>query len=377
MSSGPVRARRVAYLLTQDRGGPVDVTVELALALSQEPGWEVRLFGPRPARGAERVARLHTEVLVGGKGAAGAIRRARRRILAWQPDVVHAQDRRSGLVCAGAAWGPLWRGRPRAVVHTYHGVPDDVSEPWFRGGRVDGPSRYTRTVLAADALVARAVTRTVVPASSMGRFLRERLRVPADRVVHIDNGLPLPPATVPRGPVRRLLFVGLLVRRKGVHVLLEAMAGAALPPDVTLQIAGDGPERAALEALAERSGLHGRVEFLGFRTDVPALLAAADAFVLPSAMEQQPLVLIEALGAGKPVVATDVGGVAEMVAGAGILVPAGDAAALGRALEQLTTGQDAVQWGGRAATVARERYSVETARDRHLALYTELLGEKS
>jgi glycosyltransferase involved in cell wall biosynthesis len=377
MSSGPAPTRRLAYLLTQDRGGPVDVTVELALAASRVPGWEVRLFGPRPARGAEQVAHLHTEVLVEGKGAAGAIRRARRQLSAWRPDVLHAQDRRSGLVCAGATWGPPRAGRPGVVVHTYHGVPDDVTQAWFQGGRGGGPSRYTRTVLAADALVARAVTRTVVPASSMARFLRQRLRVPADRLVHIDNGMPLPPAAVPRGPVRRLLFVGLLVRRKGVHVLLEAMARAALPPDVTLQVAGDGPERAALEALAAGSRLRGRVEFLGFRADVPALLAGADAFVLPSAMEQQPLVLIEALGAGKPVVATDVGGVAEMVTGAGIVVPPGDAAALARALEQLTTADDATPWGARAAAIARERFSVGTALHRHLTLYTELLGESS
>jgi glycosyltransferase involved in cell wall biosynthesis len=377
MNSGPARTRRLAYLLTQDRGGPVDVTVELALAASRLPGWEVRVFGPRPARGADRVAHLHTEVLVEGKGAAGAIRRARRQLFAWRPDVVHAQDRRSGLVCAGATWGSRRGGRPGVVVHSYHGVPDDVTQSWFQGGRGGGPSRYTRTVLGADALVARAVTRTVVPASSMGRFLRERLRVPADRVVHIDNGMPLPPASVPRGPVRRLLFVGLLVRRKGVHLLLEAMARAALPPDVTLQVAGDGPERAGLEALAAGSGLRGRVEFLGFRTDVPALLAGADAFVLPSAMEQQPLVLIEALGAGKPVVATDVGGVAEMVAGAGIVVPPGEPAALARALEELTTVGDAAQWGTRAAAIARERFSVGTALDRHLALYTDLLGKNS
>jgi glycosyltransferase involved in cell wall biosynthesis len=170
------------------------------------------------------------------------------------------------------------------------------------------------------------------------------------------------------------LFVGLLVRRKGVHVLLEAMAGAALPPDVTLQVAGDGPERADLEASASRLGLQDRVTFLGFRSDVPRLLAESDAFVLPSAMEQQPLVLIEALGAGKPVVATDVGGVAEMVAGAGILVPPGDAPALSRALQELTTGDQAARWGERGAAVARERFSVEATGERHLALYETLLG---
>ncbi len=374
MTSGAAGVRRVAYLLTQDRGGPVDVTVELALAMSEAPGWEVRVFGPPPVRGAERIAHVHTEVQVGGKGAVGAIHRARRQVTAWGPDVLHAQDRRSGLVSAGAAWGPSRTGRPQAVVHTYHGVPDDVTEPWFRGDGGSGPSRYTRTVLAADAVVARTVTRTVVPASSMGRFLRDRLRVPADRVVHLDNGLPLPAASIPTGPVRRLLFVGLLVRRKGVHVLLEALAEAALPPDVTLTVAGDGPERADLEATAARLGLRDRVSFLGFRSDVPQLLAEADAFVLPSAMEQQPLVLIEALGAGKPVVATDVGGVAEMVAGAGTVVPPGDAAALGRALEELVTGGQAARWGERGAAVARARYSVEVARDRHLALYESLLA---
>ncbi|SFO77087.1 Glycosyltransferase involved in cell wall bisynthesis [Geodermatophilus dictyosporus] len=377
MSSGPTEARRLAFLLTQDRGGPVDVTVELALALSQVPGWTVQVFGPRPARGAERIAALHTEVLVEGKGALDAILRARRQVGAWRPDVVHAQDRRSGLVCAGAAWGPQRAGRPRAVVHSYHGVPDDVTEPWFRGVGGPPPSRYTRTVLAADAVVARTVTRTVVPAASMGRFLQQRLRVPAHRVVHIDNGLPLPPASVPAGPVRRLLFVGLLVRRKGVHLLLEAMARAALPPDVVLQVAGDGPERADLEATASRLGLQGRVTFLGFRTDVPRLLGEADAFVLPSAMEQQPLVLIEALGAGKPVVATDVGGVADMVTGAGTVVPPGDVTALARALEELTTGDRAVDWGRRAAVLARERFSVEVARDAHLALYEDLLANGS
>jgi glycosyltransferase involved in cell wall biosynthesis len=143
-----------------------------------------------------------------------------------------------------------------------------------------------------------------------------------------------------------------------------------------LQVAGDGPERTELEALASTSGLRGRVEFLGFRTDVPALLAGADAFVLPSAMEQQPLVLIEALGAGKPVVATDVGGVAEMVPGAGLLVPPGDVPALAHALEELTTGERAADWGRRAAALARQRFSVEVARDAHLALYGDLLGRR-
>jgi len=368
--------RRVAYLLTQDRGGPVDLAVELAAGVARLPGWDVRLFGPVPARGAERIADLHTEVTVAAKAAVGAIRSARRELLAWRPDVVHAQDRRSGLVCAGLGWGPSRLDRP-AVVHTYHGVPDDVTEDWFRGERgAPGPSRSTRVVLAADAVVARSVGRTVAPAEAMATFLRRRLRVPARRVVHVDNGLPLPPAAVTTGPVRRLLFVGLLVRRKGVHVLLDALAAGGLPPDVRLRVAGDGPERDALEAQARTLGLSDRVEFLGFRADVPQLLADADAFVLPSAMEQQPLVLIEAMGAGKPVVATDVGGVRDMVRDAGLVVPPDDPAALGAALRELTTCGHAGTWGERAAAHARARFSVERARDRHIALYEELLAHR-
>lgn len=372
--SGSEDGRRVAFVLTQDRGGPVDVTVELAAAVNRLPGWEARVFGPTPARGAERIADLHTEIRVESKGAAGALRAARGTVLDWQPNVVHGQDRRSGLICSTLHVGRS-AGRRPVVVHTYHGVPDDVAEPWFRGSSRGGPSTYTRAVLAADALLARRMARTVVPASTMGRFLQQRLHVPVGRVVHIDNGMPLPPAAPPSGPVRKLLFVGLLVKRKGVHTLLAAMSGAVLPPGVVLRIVGDGPERAALEAQASDLRLDERVEFLGFRSDVPDLLVEADAFVLPSEMEQQPLVLIEAMGAGKPIVATDVGGVAEMVGDAGLVVQPGDPAALGRTLAELTSRTTVREMGDRAATRARDRFSVERARDAHCALYESLLLE--
>lgn len=375
MTNSSAALRRVAFVLTQDRGGPVDVTVQLAAAVHETGSWEVRVFGPPPARDHDLVAGLHSDYRVEGKAAIGAIKAMREAIRAWRPSIVHAQDRRSGLVCAGLH-APRSSSRPMAVVHTYHGVPDDVSEPWFRSGTGPSPSAYTRAVLAADSLVARAVSRTVVPSASMGRFLTDRLRVPAARVVHVDNGLRLPPANVPNGPVRRLLFVGLLVRRKGVHLLLDAMAAAALPEDVTLQVAGDGPERDALAAQAARLGLQSRVHMLGFRPDVPELLHRADAFVLPSLMEQQPLVLIEALGAGKPVIATDVGGVRDMVSDVGLLVPPADASALAAALERLTASDDASALGASAADLARRRFTVGLAAQRHQALYEQLLAHE-
>ena len=86
---------RIAYLLTQDRGGPVDVTVRLAATLAAD-GHDVRVFGPVPARGASLLDGLHEELAVSDKEDFAAAGRARAAIRAWRPDVVHAQDRRAG-----------------------------------------------------------------------------------------------------------------------------------------------------------------------------------------------------------------------------------------------------------------------------------------
>jgi glycosyltransferase involved in cell wall biosynthesis len=365
------RRMRIAYLLTQDRGGPVDTTVGLAGALLATGEADVRVFGPVPSRGGTSIAAHHEPVLVARKGDLRAARAARAAVHAWRPDLVHAQDRRAGLVCA--------RLRARyPVVHTYHGVPDDVTEPWFRGAPgAPGPSLYTRAVLAADAVVARTVTRTVVPAGAMGEFLRRRLLAPADRLAHIDNAVHLPDARPPAGPVRRLVFVGLLVARKGLLPLLDALAvPGVMPPDATLTVIGDGPQRAAAEQSARRAALAGRVRFLGFRTDVPALLCEHDALVLPSTMEQQPLVVAEAMAAGKPVVATDTGGVADMLdvpGAAGRLVRPGDVAGLAARLRELFADPDPARTGHLLAARARERFAPEVSARRHLQLYRELL----
>ncbi|QKV78839.1 glycosyltransferase family 4 protein [Amycolatopsis sp. Hca4] len=363
---------RIAYLLTQDRGGPVDVTVRLAATLAAD-GHDVRVFGPVPARDASLLDGLHEEIAVADKEDLAAAGRARAALRAWRPDVVHAQDRRSGLVIAGLRFGP----RP-ALVQTYHGVPDDVAEPWFRGSRgAAGPSAYTRTVLAADAVVARVLDRTVVPAEAMGAFLRRRLRVPSGRLAHIDNCVSPASPTPPRGPVRHLVFAGLLVERKGILDLLAALSlPGVLPLDARLTVAGDGPERAAAERVAQQPPLAGRVTFLGFRPDVPALLAAADALVLPSTMEQQPLVVAEAMAAGKPVLATATGGVPAMLDvpdAPTFLSPPGDVPALADRLRALFAEPDPGRLGRLLAERAHERYRPEACARRHLDLYHQLM----
>ncbi|UJW31210.1 glycosyltransferase family 4 protein [Saccharothrix sp. AJ9571] len=369
------RRPRIAYLLTQDRGGPVDLTVRLATALTEADAAEVRVFGPPPARGADLLNGNFEEISVPRKGDLAAGRRARAVLHAWRPDVVHAQDRRAGLVSASL---PRRQGGPTAVVHTYHGVPDDVSEEWFRGEpSARPPSPYTKVVLAADAVVARAVRHTLVPAAAMGDFLHTRLRVPAKRLRHIDNCVEPLPCLPPVGPVRHLLFVGLLVERKGVLDLLRALATpGTMPADARLTIVGDGPQRADVERAAAQPPLAGRVDVLGFRSDVPAQLAAADALVLPSTMEQQPLVVAEAMMAGKPVLATDTGGVADMLDAPGAtryLAAPGDVPDLATRLRELFADPDPARTGHALAKAARAKFDPAVCARRHLELYRSVL----
>ncbi|RBO53186.1 colanic acid biosynthesis glycosyltransferase WcaL [Rhodovulum sp. BSW8] len=144
------------------------------------------------------------------------------------------------------------------------------------------------------------------------------------------------PATGPV-PARELLFVGRLAAVKGVPLLLEAMARLrAEHPGARLTLIGDGPERARIEAEAARLGLGDRVVFAGYRSqdEVAGALARSDLFVLPSFAEGVPVVLMEAMAAGLPVIATRIAGIPELVEDgvSGRVVDPGSAAALTAAI---------------------------------------------
>jgi hypothetical protein len=133
-----------------------------------------------------------------------------------------------------------------------------------------------------------------------------------------------------------VLTLAQLMHRKGIDVLLRAMAEIH-EPRPTLLVAGDGPEAASLRALAGTLRLGERVRFLGRRGDAGDLLAACDAFCLPSRAEGMGVAALEALGASRPVVATCVGGLGELIVDGecGLLVPAEDPAALAAAIVRL------------------------------------------
>ena len=178
-------------------------------------------------------------------------------------------------------------------------------------------------------------------ARSQGMLFADQAHWPRMHVVHcgVDPAL-YAGAPRPAGAAPTLLFVGRLAAIKGLAVLLEAVA-ALRPrhPDLRLALVGDGPDRTALAAQAARLGIADAVEFTGYlsQTAVAARLAEADVFVLPSFAEGVPVVLMEALAAGRPVVATRVAGVAELVEDgvAGFLIPPGDPAPLADRLQRL------------------------------------------
>jgi glycosyltransferase involved in cell wall biosynthesis len=174
-----------------------------------------------------------------------------------------------------------------------------------------------------------------------------------------------------------LLCVSGLYARKGIYILLDAFEDLAdVHLDVHLYFAGEGPERAELEKRGIESRHAERIHVLGYRSDIPSLLQAADVFILPSLAESFGLVLLEAREYGLPIVGTTVGGIPQVLdyGACGLLVPPGDMHQLSRAISLLLTSDDL-----RLGLAARARdglaeYSVQEHERRIRAVYNDLLA---
>jgi len=246
-------------------------------------------------------------------------------------------------------WAGRLAGVPRIVyrVGGVHRIPG-------------GPSGWKHRVT-----LMRLVDCIVANSSAVVDHLRASVpELPPERIRLVLNGVHF--VSAPPAPLRRELglaegdmlavSVGGLERRKGYDLLIDALAQAD-DPALHLAIAGEGGERATLTSQAEAQGVAGRVHFLGQRGDVPAVLAAADLFVLASRGEGFPVALLEAMAAGTPAIASDVGGVREALGpregrhAAGWIVPPVNPAALAAALRGLSAGMRA----GSPGVVARVR----------------------
>jgi glycosyltransferase involved in cell wall biosynthesis len=332
------------------RGATVHVYGPATTGLAPRPGWhfsEVDIAGqPRPTRDVAAVLRL-------------------RRLLARdRPDVLHAHGLRAGALAALAM-----PGTPRiALAVTVHNAPP-------------GAAPAAAVYAGLELIVARRADAVLTVSGDLdGRLRRLGARLAGRALVPAPAAASASPAEIAvlrrelagAGPGERQIVagVGRLAAQKGFGTLIQAAARwqrrAVVP---LLLIAGEGPLGAELRHQAATAGV--AVRFLGPRRDVPALLAAADVVVVPSIWEGQPLIVQEALRAGRPLVATRVGGIAELTGDdAALLVPPGDPGALAAAVTRLLDDPAAA---ARLAAAARARAALlpsETAAvDQVLSLY--------
>lgn len=327
----------------QDISGVGEQVLQLAAGLRQS-GWDVEVLGRGPGQ------------VAGPKGlfplfAAPAVARALWR---FRPHVVQVHESDGGLAALlVAALAPLCRPRPLLVALLQVSYVEELRavRPLASEGRVLGvPGAVERRFRWAKAplqillglLTARSADLVLAPSAATAGELRRDYRVEEVEVVpNVTGGLPVaaPPAPDASPPEPGyLLFVGRLRIRKGVEVLLEALRGL---PGARLLIAGDGEHREALERKAAELGLGPAAVLLGRceAARVRGLLAGAAALVVPSTYEGMPLVVLEAMEAGLPVVASRVSGIPEVVVDGetGWLVPPEDPRRLREALSEVLT----------------------------------------
>jgi glycosyltransferase involved in cell wall biosynthesis len=346
--------------------GPAATGAGLSQAGAQ-PDWDVSVVDiadrPRPARDLAAAARV-------------------RRLLARDsPDVLHAHGLRAGALAALALAGP---GAPRTTLAvTVHNAPPAAGPAaavyagleWIVARRADAvltvsgdlASRMRRrgARLAGRALV----PAPAAPAASAAEIAALRREFAGGESGGSESRRGESGGREPGGP-QIVLGLGRLATQKGFGTLIQAAARWQRRPVVPLVvIAGDGPLDAELRRQAGTAGV--AIRFLGPRRDVPALLGAADVVVVPSAWEGQPLVVQEALRAGRPLVATRVGGIADLTGDHGaVLVPPGDPVALASAVTRILDDPQAAAGLAAAARARAGWLPTETAAvDQALGVY--------
>ena len=249
---------------------------------------------------------------------------------------------------------------------------------------------FTARHIYAIRLIGFLVDKVTVVSDHVKDLVLRREKLKPEKVVTIYNGVDIADLQCQVNKEKKREEIGLdtggpvlgcvasLHARKGHRYLIQALGGAVQTyPDLSLLLIGDGAERAEIEKQVQALDLARQVKFLGRRSDVPELLELMDIFVLPSLEEGMSNALLEAAAKGKPVVATDVGGNAEMVVHAetGLVVPARDVDALRDAiLALLRDRQKASAMGEKGRERMLRFFSLKNIIEQNQALYRELLG---
>jgi glycosyltransferase involved in cell wall biosynthesis len=385
-AQGPADTRVVRVFSRLNIGGP-SVHVLLLTAGLREKGYQTRLIVGREAPSEGNLLEMAREMGIDVEQLDGLGREIRpfsdlltlgrlyRAMRATRPAIVHTHTAKAGVLGRLAA---RLAGVP-IVVHTYHG---HVLRGYF------GPLK-TAFFRRLEGLLNRITDVPITVSSALRDELAAMGIAPRDKIRVVPLGLDLERFTRPRarGVLRAVCgagedeplvgVVGRLVPIKDVDTFLRAAAHVVRSvPGARFAIVGDGELRPALERTAAGLGLGARVTFVGWRQDLEAIYADLDVVVNSSLNEGTPVALIEAMAAGRPVVATAVGGTPDLLGNGerGALVPAGDPAALGDAIVSVLRGGAEAAFRARAA---REYVLGHHSVDRLLrdidALYRELL----
>lgn len=301
---------------------------------------------------------------------------ARIRRLTRGADVVHAHGLRAGGLTALA----LTRAVPAALRTTTPPLIVTLHNAVIAGGVIGAAYATLERIVARGAAEILAVSPDLEERMrSLGAEAVGRALVPAPPRRRSEDTAAQAKLRAELGAVERPLIavVARLAEQKGLPTLLDASAGwARRTPAPLVAVAGDGPLEAPLRARIEAETLP--VRLLGRRSDVPELLAAADVAVVSSVWEGQPLIVQEVLRAGRPLVATRVGGIPGMVGDAAVLVPSGDEAALEAAVTRILDNPEfAERLASSASRQALRLPTEEDALDQLTQVYARATGTTS
>ncbi|MBI4434142.1 glycosyltransferase [Candidatus Uhrbacteria bacterium] len=354
---------RIVHILTSfDVGGAEQLVLELCRRLPGDrfSAEVVAVVRGGPLEEEFRAAGIPTLVIgKTTKWGLDTIRRLQAHLETRRPDIVHTH------LFGGDTWGRVaaLRAGIRCLVSTEHNVNVDEGIVKRCVKRVLA-RRTARIVAVSDAVRMRSIRWDGIPA---------RLLTVIPNGVDTDQFHPMP--GTPHAEFR-LLTVGRLVPQKGHDILIDALATMRDQlPRVELDILGDGPCRAALEAQVRAFRLQDRVHFLGIHRDLPQQYPTADCAVFPSRWEGFGIAAVEAMACGIPVLATRVDGLAEVVVHGvtGVLVPSNDPLALAQAIRDLAHDRPRrLLLGAAGRRRAQECFDIRRVVDRYAALYTEL-----
>jgi L-malate glycosyltransferase len=353
------RPLRIVHTMSSLQGGGMEHFVLRLASAQRKAGHDARLLALQGGPLGEHAARAGIpQIVLGGSRTGPRVARGAWALARVRPDIVHTHNPTSlqyGVI------GKLVSGA-RLVFTDHRGIVRVPSTfEWLLTDAVIAVSRDTARISpAAKAVDVQVIYNGVDPPNPK----RTRAEVRA------DLGLG-------EGPVA--LHVANFLPVKAHDILVQAL-GRLRDQGVRLTVvtAGDGPERPKIEAQAKALGLGPEhIRFLGFRTDVPDLLAAADLFVLPSRMEGMPLSILEAMVNRLPVVSSRIGGIPEVVGEGeeGLLVPIEDPEALAAALGRLATDEALRKRLGAAGEIRAQReFSFADMVQKYEAVYRRLAG---